>query len=123
MTAVATAPKTSKVPYRGPQTGGGPYKDKKGGRPAPKGGSKYAKKHKGRPKPKPVKRGEPVFLYYVQGTDIRATKAPCERDPAATKDKPSQSPLGTWKNPLTGKKCKVTRVRNKPEVDAVQPQA
>lgn len=80
-------------------------------------GSKYNKKRKGRkPAAKPVRRGEPVFLYYVQGTDVLATKVPCEKNPEATAAKPSQSPLGTWRDPRTGRKCKVTRVRNKPEV-------
>lgn len=104
-----TVKHVGKDPYRGPRTGGDQYKSKK---------PKDAKKHKGRPRPGPVRRGEPAFLYYVHGTDIRATKTPCERNPEATRDRPSQSPLGTWKNPLTGKKCKVTRVRNvRPEVE------
>lgn len=115
MNAVATAPKkqSNKKPYRGPQQGVAPSQK----------GSKYKKKFKGN-KPKPrVKHGEPVFLYYVQGTEIRATKVPCERNPEATKLRPSQSPLGTWRNPVTGKKCKVTRVRNvKQEVDENEPQ-
>lgn len=77
-------------------------------------GSKYSKKFKKKSAPK-AKIGKPVFSYFVEGTDTLATKVPCLRDPEATKKDPSQSHLGTWKNPLTGKKCKVTRVRNKVE--------
>lgn len=83
-------------------------------------GSKYAKKRKGK-KPAPrVKRGEPTFLYYVEGTDILATKTPCEKDYEATPQRPAQSHLGTWKNPVTGRKCKVTRVRNKPKTEGTE---
>lgn len=80
-------------------------------------GSKYAKKGNGQKKPTPqIKRGEPVFSYFVEGTNVKATKVPCERNPEATKDKPSMSSLGSWRNPVTGKPCKVVRVKNKPEV-------
>jgi hypothetical protein len=78
-------------------------------------GSKYAKKNKGVAPLPPVKRDAPVFLYFVEGTDVQAKKTPCERDRAATKDKPSQSTLGHWRDPRTNRPCKVTRVRNKQE--------
>lgn len=80
-------------------------------------GSKYSKKHNGQKKAVPhVKRDAPVFLYYVQGTDTLATKTPCEHkaeDLAERKN--SQCPLGSWRNPVTGKPCKVDRVKNKTE--------
>jgi len=116
MTAVATAAtKTTKQPNLGPKPGGGLYKTKNSEQRPKHKGSKYAKKNKGKKPQRTVKRGEPAFLYYVEGTDIQATKTPCEKDYEATPQRPAQSHLGTWKNPLTGKKCKVTRKRNKPE--------
>lgn len=83
------------------------------------GGSKYSKKNHGKSRktvPK-LKRGEPVFTYYVQGTDVQATKVPCERTAEDRAERRwSKSPLGTWRDSRNGKKCKVDRVRNKPEV-------
>lgn len=78
-------------------------------------GSKYASKSKGRRRPvAQLRRGDPVFTYYVAGTDIEATKIPCERTAEDRSERKwSQSTLGTWKNPKTGRKCKVDRVRNK----------
>lgn len=97
------------------------HKHNKGPKAGPaKGGSKYASKNKGKKFRKPVpklKRGEPVFSYYVEGTDVKATKVPCERTAEDRAERKfSQSTLGTWRDPRNGKKCKVTRVRNKPEV-------
>lgn len=108
MTDTNAAPKQTKKAYRGPRPNTGPRQSK---------GSNYAKKHKGQRKPVVQnKRGEPVFLYYVEGTNIRATKTPCERTAEDRAEKKfSESHLGTWRNPVTGKKCKVVRVRNKPE--------
>ncbi len=63
---------------------------------------------------RPVKRDAPKFLYYVQGTDILAVKAPCEHKlEDRVEGKASECSLGTWQNPMTHKKCKVTRKVNK----------
>jgi hypothetical protein len=92
----------------------------KGPKPNGSAGSKYAKKNNGKKFKKPVpklKRGAPVFLYFVQGTDIQATKVPCERTAEDRAERKfSQSTLGTWRDPRNNRKCKVDRVRNKPEV-------
>jgi hypothetical protein len=82
-------------------------------------GSKYAKKGKNRKRPVPqLKRGEPVFTYFVAGTDIKATKVPCERTAEDRAERRwSQSTLGTWRDPRNNRKCKVERVRNKPVLE------
>lgn len=89
-------------------------------RPNPKG-SKYARKGngKGRRKPAPqLQRGAPVFVYLVAGTDVRATKVPCERTAEDRAERRySQSTLGTWRDPRTNRKCKVVRLRNKPTLE------
>ena len=85
-------------------------------------GSKYARKGKGgkRKAVTQLKRGEPVFTYYVAGTDVEATKTPCEHTAEDRAErKPSRSSLGTWRDPRSNHKCKVDRVRNKPKQEVV----
>lgn len=79
-------------------------------------GSKYAKKNKGRkkPAPTPLKRGEPVNTYLCLCHDQQATKPPCERKAEDRAErKYSESPLGTWKCSVNGRKCKVRVTKNK----------
>ena len=66
--------------------------------------------NKTRPQAAARKSGPPKFLYLCKCHGERATKSPCERSGDDRQEgKFSQSPLGTWRCPVTHRKCKVER--------------
>ena len=70
----------------------------------------------------PTKRRAPKFLYLCKCHGEKATKTPCERNGDDRKEgKFSESPLGTWRCPVTRKKCKVDRRMPVPQEVANDP--